>query len=87
MIALLLERGVDVVFHQHQRRKTDFAKGKRLGSEDHVVVWNKPECPEWMDQETYDRLPSQIKVRELRVRVFPKSARRRGGNPRDSSRA
>ena len=69
MIALLLERGVDVVFHQHQRRKTDFAKGKRLGSEDHVVVWNKPECPEWMDQETYNRLPSQIKVRELRVRV------------------
>jgi len=69
MIALLLELGVDVVFHQHQRRKTDFTKGKRLGPEDHLVVWDKPECPEWMDQETYDRLPNQIQVRELRVQV------------------
>jgi putative transposase len=69
MIALLLELGVDVVVHQHQRRKTDFTTGKRLGPKDHVVVWDKPECPEWMDQATYDRLPNQIKVRELAVSV------------------
>ena len=69
MIALLLQRGVQVVVHQHQRRKTDFRQGKRLGSQDHVVEWEKPPRPTWMDQETYDSLPKTIKVRELQVKV------------------
>jgi len=69
MIALLAQRGVDVLFHQHQRRTTDFRKGERLGEKDHVVVWEKPKCPEWMDEETYASLPETITVRELRVRV------------------
>jgi hypothetical protein len=69
LIALLIEQGVDVVFHQHQRRKTDYTVGKRLGKEDHVVTWSKPACPDWMDQETYDRMPEQLTVRELTVHV------------------
>ena len=69
MIALLLERGVDVVFHQHQRRTTDFNQGQSLGDEDHLVVWHQPECPEWMDAATYARMPNQLEVRELRQRV------------------
>jgi putative transposase len=69
MIALLVERGVDVVFHQHQRRTTDFTQGRSLGDEDHVVVWTKPECPDWMDAATYARMPDQLEVRELRQKV------------------
>ena len=69
MIALLLQRDVDVLVHQHQRRVTDFRKGQRLGERDHVVVWDKPKRPEWMDEETYDSLSEAITVRELRVRV------------------
>ena len=69
MIALLMEQGIDVVFHQHQRRKTDFKRGKKLGKQDHVVSWPKPSRPEWMDQATYDRLPDEITVRELTVHV------------------
>jgi putative transposase len=69
LIALLIELGVDVVFHQHQRRKTDYTVGKRLGKEDHVTTWSKPARPDWMDQETYARMPEQITVRELTVHV------------------
>ena len=69
MIALLMEISVDAVFRQHQRRNTDFNKGKRLGHKDHIVRWPKPERPTWMDQETYDRLPDEITVRELAIRV------------------
>ena len=69
LIALLIERGVDVVFHQHQRRKTDYTVGKRLGKEDHLTTWSKPARPDWMDQETYDRMPEEITVRELTVHV------------------
>jgi putative transposase len=69
MIALLVELGVDVVFHQHQRRTTDFTQGRSLGSEDHLMVWHKPECPSWMDAATYTRMPNHLEVRELRQKV------------------
>ena len=49
--------------------QTDFTQGQRLGPEDHLVVWHKPECPSWMDRATYDRLPKQIEVRELRQKI------------------
>src|SRR5262249_52388041 len=55
----------------HQRREVDFRRGLRLGVLDHVVRWTKPERPDWMDQATYDQLPDDLAVRELRVRVEP----------------
>ena len=45
LIAMLLFRGVDVVFQQHGSRNTDFRRGKRLGKKDHIVIWNKPKPP------------------------------------------
>jgi Transposase DDE domain len=68
-IAGLSERGVDVLARMHQRRKFDFRKGRCLGIEDHVVIWPKPECPDWMDAQTYAQLPEELTVRELRVTV------------------
>jgi Transposase DDE domain len=65
----LLERGVDGVFRMHQRRKFDFRRGRCLGIEDHLVMWRKPSRPEWMDQATYDQIPGEMQVRELRFRV------------------
>ena len=61
--------GVDSLFRMHQLRKFDSRRGRRLGVEDHVVIWVKPERPEWMDEETYAQIPSEIKVRELRFKV------------------
>jgi hypothetical protein len=69
MLALLLSRGVDVVVRQHQSRRTDFGRGRRLGKEDHVVVWQRPQRPAWMDKETYATIPATLVVRELKVRV------------------
>jgi hypothetical protein len=69
LIALLQEYGVDVVFRLHQRRKVDFRRGRRLGADDHLVVWHKPERPDWMDQEVYERLPTTLTVREVRTQV------------------
>src|SRR5262249_17525215 len=68
-IAGLAQRGVDVLFRMHQRRKFDFRRGRRLGGEDHVVTWAKPERPGWMDEVTYAAIPDGLAVRELRVRV------------------
>lgn len=69
LIALLLARGVDVVTQQHQRRRTDFRRGRQLGPKDHVVVWQRPQCPDWMDAETYATIPEELTVREVEVRV------------------
>lgn len=69
LLALLLAGGVDVVVRQHQGRRTDFRRGKCLGNADHVVLWQRPQRPEWMDEETYATIPETLTVRELRVRV------------------
>jgi hypothetical protein len=69
MIALLLGRGVDVVFRLHQKRHYDFRRGRRLGRDDHVVEWRRPPQPTWMDAATYAAIPETLTVRELRVRV------------------
>ena len=69
MIALLKELGVDFVVRLHQARTADFRRGRRLGSGDHLVEWIRPVRPEWMDQETYDRMPASIEVREVFVQV------------------
>jgi putative transposase len=69
MIALLQERGVDCVVRLHQARSTDFRRGTRLGRGDHLVDWLRPAKPDWMDQETYERMPASIRVREVEVQV------------------
>ena len=69
MLALLQELGVEFVTRLHQLREADFRRGKRLGQGDHIVAWAKPPKPDWLDQQTYDRLPEQLAVRELDVRV------------------
>ena len=69
MLALLQRLGVDFVVRLHQLRRADFRRGRRLGHKDHLVTWQKPQRPAWLDQETYDSLPEQLEVREIHVVV------------------
>ena len=68
-IALLQQRGIDVVFRKHQSRRTDFRTGTRLGANDHRIEWRKPARPEWLDEATDQALPATLSVREVRVTV------------------
>lgn len=76
-LAMLKSRGVDGVFRLHQRRHSDFRRGRRLGRDDHIVTWQRPDRPTWMDQATYEQIPTEMDVRELRVRVAQKGFRTR----------
>ena len=69
MVALLQLNGVDVVMRLHQRRKYDFKLGEQLGEGDHIVVWQRPERPEWMDEEFYALMPATIRMREIYHKV------------------
>jgi hypothetical protein len=68
-LALMQPRGVDMVVRLHQSRRADFRRGRRLGANDHVVVWRKPRCPDWLDEATYEELPATLELRELKVVV------------------
>jgi putative transposase len=69
MIALLLQGDVQVCARMHHRRHVDFRRGRRLGKNDHLIVWTRPDCPKWMDQATYDTIPETLELREIRYNV------------------
>jgi hypothetical protein len=76
-IALSRQRGADVAFRLHQRRRCDFRRGRRLGYRDHVVVWRRPPRPGWMSEEMYERMPASMELREVCVQVTTPGTRTR----------
>jgi len=69
MLATLGLRGVDVCTRLHQCRTCDFGLGQSLGDRDHLVTWTRPDCPPWMPQEQYERIPETLTLRELQFDV------------------
>ncbi|MBF0177396.1 MAG: IS4 family transposase, partial [Magnetococcales bacterium] len=67
LIAALAATGVDMVTQSHVSRKVDFRKGRWLGKRDHVVEWQKPERPDWMDQNVYETILPTLTIRETKV--------------------
>lgn len=76
-IALLLQRGLDVVIRKNALRRTDFRLGKHLGKDDHLVSWSKSPRPEWMSIAEHAMLPDELTLREVRLRVAQKGFRTR----------
>ncbi len=69
MIALLLRQGTQTCARKHHLRHSDFRRGKRLGKYDHLIIWTRPQRPEWMDEETYARIPQTLDLREIRYNI------------------
>jgi hypothetical protein len=68
-MVMLQQRGIDCVFRLTSHRTADFRLGTRLGKDDHIVKWMKPQKPRSIDRKTYDALPEFLLVRECRVRI------------------
>jgi len=75
MIAALLAQGAQVCARKHHLRHTDFRRGTRLGKYDHLIVWERPQRPQWMDEETYQQIPATLLLREIRYWVVEKGRR------------
>jgi hypothetical protein len=75
MIARLQALGVDAAFRLHHKRKYDFRRGRHLGQADHVVEWQRPPRPDWMDETTYAAMPETLTVRELRFQIEERGCR------------
>jgi len=68
LIALLKEKGVDIVFQQHATRITDFRKGQKIGARDHIASWPKPKKrPLWMNEQQYKNFPDELQIREMKA--------------------
>jgi hypothetical protein len=69
LLCSLTARGIDAVFEQHgrRRRNTDFRRGQRLGTRDHLIRLEKPKRrPAWMSEADYASAPDSLVVRETR---------------------
>jgi hypothetical protein len=68
-IAELRSRGVDVVFGMKNLRKCDFRRGRKLGPDDHIVVWTRPryDSTRFDSREVWAALPKTMEVRECRM--------------------
>jgi hypothetical protein len=77
MIALLQQRQADVAFRLHHKRHCDFRRGRHLGHADHVVIWERPPRPTWMDEETFASMPKTLTMREVRFTVDVRGCRSR----------
>ena len=69
MLAILRQGGVHYCARLHQRRPGDFRQGQRLGKDDHLVTWVRPQRPSWMSEEQYTQIPETMTLRELRFQV------------------
>lgn len=79
-LARLRERGVHGIFRLHQRRQPDFRKGRRLGHDDRLVVWERPR--QWLascgvTREVFAALPKTLTVRLVRITQAPRGFRSR----------
>lgn len=77
MLALLMLRGVDACARLHQRRASDFRRGKRLGKYDRLVTWQRPGRPGWMDEATYATIPETLSLRMIRFNILVPGRRTR----------
>ena len=77
LLAGLFMRGVGSVFRLHQARPADLRRGKRLGKNDRLVLWQKPwQKPAWLPQSGWKLISGQLEVRVLRFKLA-----RRGFRP------
>lgn len=65
-LASVKQTGADGVFRKHHARAYDFRRGKRLGKQDHIVLWQRPaKCPASLPPEVFASLPETLEVREV----------------------
>jgi hypothetical protein len=75
--ALAQRQGANVVARLHASRNQDFRVGCRYGQGERLMFWDRPACPEWLDEATYQSLPRCLTVREILVHVERRGCRTR----------
>jgi len=75
MLALFQQAGVHVCTRIHAKRPVDFRYGKRLGKNDCLVMWKRPQRPKWMSEEQYATIPETMILRMMRYSLVARGRR------------
>jgi hypothetical protein len=71
LLAWLLRRGVASLFRLHQRRPADLRQGQRLGKNDRLFTWSKPQQkPRWLPQSWWKKIAAKLTVRVIRFQLY-----------------
>jgi hypothetical protein len=76
-VAYALAHGIDVVVRQHAGRAAVWFRGRGHRTDNRRVWWHKPQRPSWMSEQDYDRVPSWLRLRAVRVTVRQRGFRTR----------
>jgi hypothetical protein len=68
-LTLCLKHRLDAVMRLHQARKVDLRKGLRLGKQDRLVEWKRPQRQKGWSQDQWKQLPKTMQLRVLRLQV------------------
>ena len=68
-LALCLKYQIDALMRLHQARKADLRRGTRLGKQDRLVVWKRPQRQKGWSQSQWKELPETMRLRVVRLRV------------------
>lgn len=79
VLARLQERGVEFIGRNHQARKLDFRRGRKLGPNERLQVWRKPPKSAWcqLSKEQWESLPAELEVRIIRTKGPDREGKRR----------
>jgi putative transposase len=69
MLALLLNQGTHSCARKHHLRISDFRRGRRLSKHDYIIIWTRPQRPQWMSEELYAQIPETLELREVHFNI------------------
>jgi hypothetical protein len=69
LIATLQTLGVEVVCKLHGARSGQVKTLKKVGKNDVITRYMKPNRPEWMEKRLYDQMPESVEVRHVGVKL------------------
>jgi hypothetical protein len=75
IVAACRARGVEIVMKNHHKRSDHPASARRLCKGQRLVTWGRPNRPEWMSEEEYQRQPETIEIRLVDIQVPQKGFR------------
>ena len=75
IVAACLARGVNIVMKNHHMRGDHPADARRLCKGQRLVVWKRPNRPDWMSEEEYQQQPETIEIRLVDIQVSQKGFR------------
>jgi hypothetical protein len=68
-VANAVQSGVDIVMRLHAGRTPVWFRGRGHRTDNRRTWWHKPQRPDWMTAEEYDRIPEKLRLRAVRVDV------------------